>query len=732
MRSTNGQQEREGLQRVSTFGSLLVSECAIPHPMKKRTHSQTTISALTLTKEQRQQHGERLRSVVSSTPVGTHGSEWLCAISSAISPAMSARGSIGNAASTSAASTSMQTLVQVPLEASRLPAVASAPSLVPHTSKPAEQRRARDSKDSLASSHANDHPAPKRFGAGQSENLFILTPRTLLNHEERLLAYLAAQDHDMSASKAHVPIPEGGVQASILSNASLREIWNVTATTSHLEVSPRRTAIPQDVLEPINEEDALTVLRDVPALSSFGDEDLLRLLRVGSRKILPKYAIPMRIGVVASSNFFIVLRGRYDIQPSILEIQAHARAHSDAGASKGAKKGRSDLSRVVGPSAIFGELSLLHNVPCERTVMTLEAGEVLSVSSEALQRLGSPMARRVCRSLQTSFNANALRSVPFFNGLPAATHRQVADLLGIECFAAGDFICRQGDVGDKMYIVLWGAVEVWRSKRRGWDREMIAKYSGKSALPWFGEVFQWIKGHGRAGDVICTDDAVTLSLHRDRLADFIFFAPGFKALSMSAASTFTVKSVRATKAEAGMMKNKGHGSTTESGDRPLRFAMQWARIISKLLNAGSMASVASVKVQQLRRKKVNSMDWVADMVEQVENVPSFQEEEAGQGVSMYDEEQRKMLARAHSTQHGESRSLAAIANGRGWRAENVLWNVRAETLRESAASGFLAFELDEKRKAISHKREVLPESFPPSPVRKEDKPSRINTLFRDA
>ena len=707
---------------ATTFAALLSTKAATPLFLQKRPKAQSVLSTLILTKEQRQQQGERMRGMVASTPVGTHGSEWMRKVSSTanLASASSAEGNLSRAASASTSSSLMPNADFSPKRGARtLPNVTSMPNLVQQSLQRHQQTRRSPRPLARSASSLLEHEARSRRFVPHGKRLDsdALTPRTVLAAEERLLAYLAAKDLENGAVNVAKLAPtsrkEGAIDPSMLSNAALRDYWDLDATP--LSIAPAPTAVAQEMLEPLSDSEAIEVLRTVRICAELSNDELAQLLRVGTRKLLPKYAVPMREGAIGSS-FFIVLRGQLEVLPSRLEIQAYHRAMEEvapsAKAAAGSRSGgrRSGLSTIAGPAMTFGELSLLQPVPRERTAITLEGTELLSLSAADLQRLSPQVMQALHSALRNSFTASALRSVPFFNTLPDLTQRQIAQLLGIESFGTKELICRQGDTGDKMYIVLWGSCEVWRSKRRGWEPEKIAAYSGFSTLPWFGEVFQWVDGHGRAGDVVCTEETLTLSLHRDDLQDFIFFAPGFKALSMSAASAFTVKSTRAGKAgDAQKTLWEGNG-----GEKPLRFAVQWARMIGKIVGL-DMESAALVKVQQVRRKKVNSMDWVKELIEEETVVRLFQTElddeldTPREAFDIFESERRKLMAIALRTEQGDSRSLASIASSKGWRAgsPHVHWNVRTEMLREAALRG----ELKEQRQAIKQ-QPLLPDSFP--------------------
>jgi len=416
--------------------------------------------------------------------------------------------------------------------------------------------------------------------------------------------------------------------------------------------------------------------------------------------------VAMREGS-AANGLFIVLQGKLHVQPSRIEIQSLQRLRShDETASE--QKMQEKLGTEIGPSMVFGETSLLLGLPRMRTAITLESTELLLVTDAQLkQAVGSKPAEDVRQQLKSQFSAMALQHVPFFMSLPELTRRQISRLLGIEYYPKGDTICKQGDPGDPMFIVLFGNVEVWRQKKARAPREKIAAYTGMSDYPWFGEVSQWVNDHGRAGDVITTDDTLMLTLHRARVNEFVLLAPGFKALSMSAASAFTIRSMR--------VKNTHDDDQplAKKYRKPLRFAVEWTRMVTKLLGA-SMGSLVAVQVQEIRKRQENSMGWINDTIAAATNATDVHAEEDEEAqvklVNALEEQRRKLLERAHERHFGDTRTLAEVAQiGKLWRADwDLARSVRTELLRKPE----FAQELAAARENVAYKPDRLPESFP--------------------
>lgn len=77
-----------------------------------------------------------------------------------------------------------------------------------------------------------------------------------------------------------------------------------------------------------------------------------------------------------------------------------------------------------------------------------------------------------------------LGRVPLFQGLPRADLERIADLVNPREVNAGEFLFREGDPGDKFYIVFDGAVEILKERPLGDHERLAVKRSGEA----FGEM----------------------------------------------------------------------------------------------------------------------------------------------------------------------------------------------------------------------------------------------------
>jgi CRP-like cAMP-binding protein len=73
---------------------------------------------------------------------------------------------------------------------------------------------------------------------------------------------------------------------------------------------------------------------------------------------------------------------------------------------------------------------------------------------------GGDIAAVACGGAATSADVLDLRDIDFLSGLALGEIEQLAELLTKREFAAGDTVCREGDDGDRMWLLAKGSVSV--------------------------------------------------------------------------------------------------------------------------------------------------------------------------------------------------------------------------------------------------------------------------------
>lgn len=118
--------------------------------------------------------------------------------------------------------------------------------------------------------------------------------------------------------------------------------------------------------------------------------------------------------------------------------------------------------------------------------------------------------------------AEFLRKSPLFASLSAHTLADVADKMSLEEFSAGAEIIRQGDVGDKLYVIRSGSAQVEVSengRRRQVATLGVGNFFGEAAL---------ITGEPRNATVRAAEDAELYVLGKDDFKRVIDSSPPFR------------------------------------------------------------------------------------------------------------------------------------------------------------------------------------------------------------
>jgi len=110
-----------------------------------------------------------------------------------------------------------------------------------------------------------------------------------------------------------------------------------------------------------------------------------------------------------------------------------------------------------------------------------------------------------------------LAKVHFFEGLQPAFLERIASIGSVESFAEKQAIFAEGDTGDKLYLILSGAVRISRSVQ-GMGEEALAvlrpgDYFGEMAL---------IDDFPRSADAKAHEDCRLFVLNKEDLEDLLF------------------------------------------------------------------------------------------------------------------------------------------------------------------------------------------------------------------
>ncbi|MGH7897271.1 MAG: cyclic nucleotide-binding domain-containing protein, partial [Candidatus Binatia bacterium] len=121
--------------------------------------------------------------------------------------------------------------------------------------------------------------------------------------------------------------------------------------------------------------------------------------------------------------------------------------------------------------------------------------------------------------LAVKLGKDPARTIPLFAGLRPAQARIVVLMGEIKRFAPGEMIVRRGELGNEMYVIIQGAVEVFAGS--GNEKRRLARYG-------HGEVFGemgLVRHHQRSADVVAAENVELLAVNERFLERIQFRYP---------------------------------------------------------------------------------------------------------------------------------------------------------------------------------------------------------------
>ncbi|HEY3218727.1 MAG TPA: cyclic nucleotide-binding domain-containing protein, partial [Candidatus Limnocylindria bacterium] len=162
----------------------------------------------------------------------------------------------------------------------------------------------------------------------------------------------------------------------------------------------------------------------------------------------------------------------------------------------------------IGPGGAFGELALLDKRPRNATVRATTDCELWSLDRGHFQRWISERYEITARIRSSAEDRAALAALPFFRGLEPQELDQIVPRMVTVRVPAGQAVFREGDVGDRYYVVRTGEAELTLGGRRA---TRIGPGGG------FGEL-ALLFGRPRSGTVTAVTDLELAALGRSEFA----------------------------------------------------------------------------------------------------------------------------------------------------------------------------------------------------------------------
>jgi cGMP-dependent protein kinase 2 len=156
---------------------------------------------------------------------------------------------------------------------------------------------------------------------------------------------------------------------------------------------------------------------------------------------------------------------------------------------------------------VFGEVSLMYSCPRTATVAATADSIVYVLERDAFRRHVRDAARGEASQIEVFLN-----SVPLLAGLPRQSKAKLVDAFVEEHFAAGTAIIREGDPGDKFYVVKAGEAAVTTAAAGEVNRLFRADFFGERAL---------LTNEPRGATVTAVQATTCLSLERGTFVEIL-------------------------------------------------------------------------------------------------------------------------------------------------------------------------------------------------------------------
>ena len=150
-----------------------------------------------------------------------------------------------------------------------------------------------------------------------------------------------------------------------------------------------------------------------------------------------------------------------------------------------------------------------------------------------------------------------LKQVPIFRMLGKESIDFIVERLKFKTFSANDTICKIGDPGDEMFIIISGNVNICIYDENGQNEQVVATLQSGD---YFGEM-ALLTGETRSASVIATEDSETFVLHKN---DFDVILEKFPSISLSLGKTVS-KRLKETLSKAIKMPKSSSEAEAQSG-----------------------------------------------------------------------------------------------------------------------------------------------------------------------
>ena len=184
------------------------------------------------------------------------------------------------------------------------------------------------------------------------------------------------------------------------------------------------------------------LLRTAPLFAGLGEEEIKFISDFLQSESYPKGKDIIRQGE-SGSRFYMIDSGTVEVWVR----------HEDGTETLEAELGRGDY---------FGERALLTHESRAATCRAKTRVQVMSLEKEDFDELVSQRLQMAADLQEAMGRAELLAAMPLFSEVGAPQVKMLASKLMAESYSAGTAVLRQGDIGDKFYVVRSGTLGVHR------------------------------------------------------------------------------------------------------------------------------------------------------------------------------------------------------------------------------------------------------------------------------
>ena len=169
--------------------------------------------------------------------------------------------------------------------------------------------------------------------------------------------------------------------------------------------------------------------------------------------------------------------------------------------------GKSDPTflKAYQPGEAFGELALLYNAARAATITANEDCLLWKLDRDTFNHIVKDAAQRRREKYE-----DFLTKVPIFETMEPYERSKLADAFNEKKFSAGDFVIREGEPGNELYLLQEGSAIATKTLEAGKQPEQVMEYK---VGDYFGER-ALLKNEPRAANVIAQTDCVLVSMDR--------------------------------------------------------------------------------------------------------------------------------------------------------------------------------------------------------------------------